>query len=151
MKIIFIMLLFSFAEINANNTCNINVNFVEPQQKFFIYKKLLPYSATIDDLRKFIASDNNCSENDITFLKVTDYKKYGKYEVCIHGKSMSYNRLNLNFIKNTNNLIDKSQLTNCTSLYKFKTYNINDKILLFFEISMSLILYITLFTFLCLL
>jgi hypothetical protein len=54
-------------------------------------------------------------------LKITDYKDVGKYEVCVSGKTMVYNRIFFNFIKSTDNLDNKSYLTKCTLPFKINT------------------------------
>jgi hypothetical protein len=125
MKLFCLILIFIFAEISANkSSCNLGAGFIEPKQNAFIYKKLKPHSASIDDLRKFIANENNCDECNITFLRITDYKEVGKYEVCVDRNTMIYNRMFFNFVKSTNIPNNRDLLTSCTPSFQFKEYNI---------------------------
>lgn len=117
------------------------LGFTEPKQNSFIYKKLKPHSASIDDLRKFIANENNCDERHITFFKITDYKEVGKYEVCVGGNTMIYNRMFFNFVKSTNNPDDKNYLTTCTLPSRFKTNTLWDNILFSLSLIISVFIY----------
>lgn len=129
MKLFCFILLFIFAEMSANkSTCNLGAGFIEPKQNSFIYKKLKPHCANIDDLRKFIAHENNCNVYNITFLKIIDYREGGKYEVCVNGESMIYNRQAFAFVKNINISNNKDQLTSCTPSFQFGEYDIYDDI-----------------------
>lgn len=140
MKLFCFIIFFTFIKISAKDAiCNIGSGFIEPKQNSFIYKKLKPHSASIDDLRKFIAHENNCNEGNITFLKIIDYKEGGKYEVCVNGRLMTYNRLAFNFVKNTNISNNKDLLASCTPSFQFKEYNIYDSIVFLLTLFISYI------------
>lgn len=142
MKIVYLILILSFIEINANNSsCNIGSGFIESKQNPSIYKKLTPHCANIDDLKKFIARENNCNEHNITFLKIIDYREGGKYEVCINNRPLKYIRTGFIFTNTTNRINMRLQLINCSTPFQFKKHNIGSDILCILLLFISLVLY----------
>jgi hypothetical protein len=66
--------------------------------------------ATTEDLRKHIAIDNDCDEKDIVFLRISEQKGNGIYDVCVKGKSMKYKRMGSVFMKNSENPFDTGKV-----------------------------------------
>lgn len=115
--------------------------FTEPKQNSFIYKKLKPHSASIDDLRKFIANENNCDERHITFLKITDYKEVGSYDVCVDNEFMTYNRIDFAFSNVTNNIVRNKDPLGCFPSTRFIESNHWDKTAFFFILIITFFLF----------
>lgn len=100
---IFIFLLI-FAKTSANDFgCSINPDFVEPKQEVFIQKKLQRYTATLEDLRKVIATDNKCTTNEVVFLRFSESLGSGYYYACVNGKKVKYLRNSRIFRQNFGN------------------------------------------------
>jgi len=62
--------------------------------------------ATIEDLRKHVAIDNDCNESDIIFLRISEQKGNGLYDLCVKGKNLKYKRMGSVFMKTNENPFD---------------------------------------------
>lgn len=89
--------------------CDLPSNYQEPKPDNKIQSFLKKVDATIEDLRKHIAIDNDCDENDVTFLRISEQKGNGLYSVCVLGKEMKYKRMGSVFSKNNGNPFDAAK------------------------------------------
>lgn len=72
--------------------CEIADDFDEPEGNKKIRKFLKMTDATVDDLKKHVAVDNNCSVEDIKVTSISEQKGNGNYVLCVEGKEMRYRR-----------------------------------------------------------
>lgn len=86
--------------------CDLPSTYQEPAPDKKIQSFLKKVDATTEDLRKHIAVDNDCEEKDIVFLRISEQKGNGIYDVCVKGKSMKYKRMGSVFMKNSENPFD---------------------------------------------
>ena len=84
---------------NPDNKCNLPANYVEPKPDKSIQSFLKRGDATIEDLRKHIAVENECELTDVKFLRISEQKGNGMYSVCVKGKEMKYRRIGTAFLK----------------------------------------------------
>ncbi|MBT2623618.1 hypothetical protein [Chryseobacterium sp. ISL-6] len=63
-------------------------------------------NATIEDLRKHIAVENDCDEKDVIFLRISEQLGNGMYSVCVKGKEMKYKRMGSVFMGAKENPFD---------------------------------------------
>jgi hypothetical protein len=81
--------------------CDLPKNYQEPKPDKKIQSWLKRFGAvTIEDLRKYIAFENDCQEIDITFLRIAETKTNGIYSACVKGKEMKYKRIGTAFMRN---------------------------------------------------
>ncbi|MDR6921219.1 hypothetical protein SAMN05421786_103241 [Chryseobacterium ureilyticum] len=78
--------------------CDLPSNYQEPKQDKKIQSWLKRGDATIEDLRKHIAVENDCNEKDVIFLRISEQKGNGMYSVCVEGKPMKYKRMGTVFM-----------------------------------------------------
>ncbi|MDI9309124.1 MAG: hypothetical protein QM535_02815 [Limnohabitans sp.] len=83
----------------STDKCNLASDYVEPKPDKNIQSWLKRVDATIEDLRKHIAVENECEVSDIKFLKISEQKGNGMYSVCVKGKEMKYRRIGSAFLK----------------------------------------------------
>ena len=83
----------------SSNDCNLDTNFKEPKPDKSIQSWLKRGDATIEDLRKHIAVEQECETKEIIFLKISEQKGNGMYQVCVKGKEMKYRRIGSAFLK----------------------------------------------------
>tara|TARA_R100001369_G_C3311009_1_gene167324 strand:+ start:1480 stop:1920 length:441 start_codon:yes stop_codon:yes gene_type:complete len=79
----------------ANNEfpeCNLPADFEEPHGNRKIQGWLKRVDATVKDLKKHVAVDNDCSVDDIKITSVSEQKGNGNYVLCVNGKEMRYRR-----------------------------------------------------------
>ncbi|WP_454046828.1 hypothetical protein [Chryseobacterium sp. Marseille-Q8038] len=81
-----------------DNKCDLPKNYQEPQPDKKIQSWLKRADATIEDLRKHIAVENDCTEKDVIFLRISEQKGNGMYSVCVAGKPMKYKRMGTVFM-----------------------------------------------------
>lgn len=86
--------------------CDLPSTYQEPAPDKKIQSFLKKVDATTEDLRKHIAIDNDCDEKDIIFLRISEQKGNGIYDVCVKGKPMKYKRMGSVFMKNSENPFD---------------------------------------------
>lgn len=83
-----------------------HIDFIVNQKK--IQSWLKRADATIEDLIKHIAVENDCNEKDIIFLRISEQKGNGMYSVCVAGKPMKYKRMGTVFMGAKENPFDKA-------------------------------------------
>ncbi len=110
-KILFILsltlpTLFFSQQTEKDLKCDLPSNFQEPQPDKKIQRFLKIGDATIEDLRKHIAVENDVDLADIKFLRISEQKGNGMYQVCVKGKEMKYKRMGTVFMKNDENPFD---------------------------------------------
>lgn len=86
--------------------CDLPTNYQEPAPDKKIQSFLKKVDATISDLRKHVAIDNDCNESDVVFLRISEQKGNGIYDLCVNGKPMKYKRMGSVFMKNSENPFD---------------------------------------------
>lgn len=96
-------------ETQKEKKCDLPTNYQEPTPDKKVQSFLKKVDATINDLRKHIAIDNDCEEKDIVFLRISEQKGNGIYDVCVKGKSMKYKRMGSVFMKNSDNPFDTAK------------------------------------------
>ena len=110
-KLLFTLLLalptFFFAQQSEKDSkCDLPANYQEPKPDKKIQNWLRHSDATIEDLRKHIAVENEVELSDIIFLRISEQKGNGMYQVCVKGKIMKYKRMGSVFMKNNENPLD---------------------------------------------
>ncbi|PWW30929.1 hypothetical protein [Chryseobacterium sp. AG844] len=89
-----------------NGKCDLPKDYQEPKPDKKIQSWLKRGDATIEDLRKHIAVENDCSEKDVVFLRISEQKGNGMYSVCVAGKPMKYKRMGTVFMGANENPFD---------------------------------------------
>jgi hypothetical protein len=87
--------------------CDLPSNYQEPKPDKKIQSWLKRADATIEDLRKHIAVENDCNEKDVIFLRISEQKGNGMYSVCVAGKPMKYKRMGSVFMGAGENSFDR--------------------------------------------
>lgn len=110
-KLIFTVLLavptlYFAQEAGKDKKCDLPPNYVEPAPDKKVQSFLKKVDATIEDLRKHVAIDNDCNESDVVFLRISEQKGNGIYDLCANGKPMKYKRMGSVFMKNSENPFD---------------------------------------------
>jgi hypothetical protein len=98
--------LFFAQQAEKNSKCDLPTNYQEPKPDKKIQRFLKIGDATIEDLRKHIAVENEVELSDIKFLRISEQKGNGMYQVCVKGKEMKYKRMGTVFMKNESNPFD---------------------------------------------
>lgn len=81
------------------NACAFDAEFNEPKLDAKIQSQLKRGRATINDIKKKVAKDYNCSVKDVTLLSFTEQKEKGTYNFCAKGTKVSYKRIGHTIIK----------------------------------------------------
>ncbi len=102
-SILMIFPLIGFSQTN-NTDCGLSNDFVEPISS--LTKQLKRFNATLDDLKKHVAVENDCTVNDIIVIAMSEQLGNGMYSLCIKGKKMKYKRMGSVFMKNDENPFD---------------------------------------------
>lgn len=89
--------------------CDLPTNYQEPQPDKKIQSFLKKVDATIEDLRKHVTIDNDCEEKDIVFLRISEQKGNGLYDLCVKGKNLKYKRMGSVFMKANENPFDTAK------------------------------------------
>ncbi|MBU3820804.1 DUF3157 family protein [Flavobacteriaceae bacterium XHP0103] len=87
-------------ESSETNTCNLAADFEEPELDKGLQLQLRKGRATIDDIKRKVAKDNNCEEEDVILLAVSESKAKGIYNFCANGTKVSYKRTGHTIVKN---------------------------------------------------
>ncbi|WP_332453647.1 hypothetical protein [Chryseobacterium aquaticum] len=98
--------LFFAQQTEKDSKCDLPTNYQEPKPDKKIQSWLKRGDATIEDLRKHIAVENDCREKDIIFLRISEQKGNGMYSVCVAGKPMKYKRMGTVFMGANENPFD---------------------------------------------
>ena len=86
-------------EKSPDSKCNLAANYVEPKSEKSVESWLRRFDATLEDLRKHIAVENDCDLKNIKFLNISEQKGNGMYSVCVKGTEMKYKRMGTVFMK----------------------------------------------------
>lgn len=110
-KLLFILVLalptlYYAQDTQKDRKCDLPANYQEPKPDKKIQSFLKKVDATINDLRKHIAVENDCDEKEVVFLRISEQKGNGIYDVCVNDKSMKYKRMGSVFSKNNENPFD---------------------------------------------
>jgi len=89
-----------------DSKCDLPKDYQEPKPDKKIQSWLKRGDATIEDLRKHIAVENDCNEKDVIFLRISEQKGNGMYSVCVAGKPMKYKRMGTVFMGASENPFD---------------------------------------------
>ncbi|WP_079243279.1 hypothetical protein [Chryseobacterium indologenes] len=98
--------LFFAQQTEQNSKCDLPKDYQEPKPDKKIQSWLKRGDATIEDLRKHIAVENDCNEKDVIFLRISEQKGNGMYLVCVAGKPMKYKRMGTVFMGASENPFD---------------------------------------------
>lgn len=98
--------LFFAQQSEKESKCDLPKDYQEPKPDKRIQGWLKRGDATIEDLRKHIAVENDVDLSDITFLRISEQKGNGIYSACVNGKEMKYKRMGTVFMKNNENPFD---------------------------------------------
>ncbi|OWP74653.1 hypothetical protein [Flavobacterium oreochromis] len=101
--------LFFAQQTEKDSKCDLPTNYLEPKPDKKIQRFLKIVDATIEDLRKHIAVENDVDEKDVIFLRISEQKGNGMYQVCVKGKEMKYKRMGSVFMKNEANPFDTAK------------------------------------------
>ena len=102
--VVIIISTMTFAQ--QTDKCDLPTNYQEPKPDKKIQSWLKRGDATIEDLRKHIAVENDCDEKDVIFLRISEQKGNGMYSVCVAGKPMKYKRMGTVFMGAKENPFD---------------------------------------------
>lgn len=89
--------------------CDLPKTYQEPKPDKKIQSWLKRGDATIEDLRKHIAVENDCDEKEVVFLRISEQKGNGMYSVCVAGKPMKYKRMGTVFMGANQNPFDTAK------------------------------------------
>lgn len=89
----------SIEKLNDDAGCNLDVNFVEPKLNQKIQAQLKRGRATIDDVKKKVAKDYNCTIEDVLLLSVSEQKAKAVYHFCANGEKVTYKRIGNTIVK----------------------------------------------------
>lgn len=84
------------------DACKLGKEYIEPKLDSKIQSQLKRGRATIDDIKKKVAKDHNCSPKDVTLLSYVEQKEKGMYNFCAKGNKVSYKRIGHTIIKKGN-------------------------------------------------
>lgn len=101
--------LFFAQQTETDSKCNLSANYQEPKPDKKIQRFLKIVDATIEDLRKHIAVENDVDEKDVVFLRISEQKGNGMYQVCVKDKEMKHKRMGSVFMKNESNPFDTAK------------------------------------------
>ena len=87
------------ASLKEKNKCNIAADFVEPKLSSKIQSQLKKGRATIIDIKRKVAKDHDCTEEEVVLLSFSEKKASGIYHFCANGTKVSYKRNGFTIIK----------------------------------------------------
>ena len=82
-------------------TCNVADDFKEPVLNKKIQAQLKKGRATINHVKKKVAKDFKCTENDVILLSVSEHKSKANYKFCANGTKVTYKRIGNTIIKDS--------------------------------------------------
>lgn len=80
-----------------NSRCNLPEDFEEPRGKNSAF--LRKGDATLEDLKKHVAIDYDCSVENVIIIRASEQKGNGNYLVCANGVKVKYKRAGTVFFK----------------------------------------------------
>ncbi|WP_241277923.1 hypothetical protein [Chryseobacterium mucoviscidosis] len=103
--------LFFAQQTEKDSKCDLPKDYQEPKPEKRLQSSLKRVNATINDLRKHIAVENDCSEKDVVFLRISEQLGNGMYSVCVAGKPMKYKRMGSVFMGANENPFDVAPIS----------------------------------------
>lgn len=85
---------------HEENNCNLLADFKEPKLNSKVQSQLKKGRATIDDVKKKVAKDYNCTVDEVILLWASERKSNGKYTFCANGTKVTYKRNGFVIIEN---------------------------------------------------
>ena len=82
-----------------SNACNLAPDFVEPKLNSKIQSQLKKGRATMKHVKKKVAKDYNCSEEDVILISYKEQKESGAYILCANGTRVAYKRMGTSIMK----------------------------------------------------
>lgn len=79
--------------------CNVSDDFEEPTLNRKIQAQLKKGRATINDVKKKVAKDYNCTIDDVLLLSFSEQKTKAVYKFCANGTRVTYKRVGHSIIK----------------------------------------------------
>ncbi|GAB1855259.1 hypothetical protein MHTCC0001_00920 [Flavobacteriaceae bacterium MHTCC 0001] len=76
----------------GTNGCNLPADFKEPKPNSKIQAQLKKGRANIEDIKRKVAKDYDCDEQDVILLALSEKKGYGNYTFCANGTKVFYKR-----------------------------------------------------------
>lgn len=76
----------------TNIKCNLTEDFSEPSLDKKVQTQLKRGRATIDHIKKKVAKDFKCNEEDVILLSANESVKSGTYHFCVNGNKVIYKR-----------------------------------------------------------
>jgi hypothetical protein len=89
----------------ADMTCHLPADFVEPKSTKEMYRMLKPSGSSIDDLKEYVAVDNECKSDEVKIISFSEQPGNGIYNLCVKGIKMKYRRTGSVFTKFNENLL----------------------------------------------
>ncbi len=87
------------ATFKEKDKCTMDKDFVEPALNNKIQSQLKKGRATINDIKRKVAKDYNCAEEEVVLLSFSEKKASGIYHFCANGNKVSYKRNGFTIIK----------------------------------------------------
>ena len=81
------------------DACKMGKDFKEPKLDAKIQAQLKRGRATIDDIKKKVANDYECSVKNVILLSYVEQKEKGTYNFCAKGTKVTYKRIGHTIIK----------------------------------------------------
>lgn len=87
------------AVLKEKDKCIVEKDFKEPALNNKIQSQLKKGRATISDIKRKVAKDHECTEEQVVLLSFSEKKASGIYHFCAHGTKVSYKRNGFTIIK----------------------------------------------------
>ncbi len=84
----------------TDDACNLGADYEEPKLNGKIQSQLKKGRATIDDVKRKVAKDYNCSVDEVVLISASEQKSKGRYQFCANGKKVDYKRTGFTIIEN---------------------------------------------------
>ncbi|MBD0823499.1 DUF3157 family protein [Aestuariibaculum marinum] len=83
----------------TDDACNLGADYEEPKLNGKIQSQLKKGRATIDDVKRKVAKDYNCSVDEVVLISASEQKSKGRYQFCANGKKVDYKRTGFTIIE----------------------------------------------------
>ncbi|WP_282123270.1 DUF3157 family protein [Algibacter mikhailovii] len=83
----------------ASNTCDLAPDFEEPKLNNKVQSQLKKGRATMKYVKKKVAKDYNCNEEDVLLISYKEQKEKGSYTLCANGSRVAYKRIGNKIMK----------------------------------------------------
>lgn len=85
--------------LTKSTNCNLIEGFTEPKLNSKIQSQLKKGRATMVHVKKKVAKDYNCKEEDVLLISYKEQKEKGSYMFCVNGTKVSYKRMGNKIMK----------------------------------------------------